>query len=250
MQRLLILIRPNGIDTLIGNNEGWRAGAVAVDSSVGSTPAKVLEEAVYTSPALLSEYSMVDVVAEGDRFVIVPAELAADSVAVGEVARMMWSEVSDDDLTVDVCGKAAFVSILDRSLVGFVGRTFVNGAIHNRLAMLTSFFMSLSAPVNRVKLYAHFAGPSRVDVVALTSEGLLMANSFDCEATTDAVYYIMACVKDCGFDELEDEMIVCGDQPSCAAATEVLRQYINSVMPLLLPVSDSNVAFELLNLKK
>ncbi|MDE6369600.1 MAG: DUF3822 family protein [Muribaculaceae bacterium] len=250
MQRLLILIHHNGIATLIGSNEEWRPGVVAVDSSVGSTPAKVLEEAVYTSPALLSEYSMVDVVAEGDRFVIVPAELAADDMAVGELARHLWPDASDDDLTVDVCGNAAFVSLLDKSLVGFVGRTFVRSAIHHRLAMLTSFFMSLSAPVNRVKLYAHFAGSSRIDIVALTSDGLLMANSFDCEATTDAVYYIMACVKDCGFDELEDEMIVCGDQPSCAATTEVLRQYINSVMPLLLPVSDSNVAFELLNLKK
>lgn len=250
MQRLLILIRPNGIATLIGSNEGWQPGVVAVDSSVGSTPAKVLEEAVYTSPVLLSEYSMVDVVADSDRFVIVPAELAADKVAVGELTQRIWHDASDEDLTIDICGSAAFVSLLDKSLVGFVGRTFMRAAIHHRLAMLTSFFMSLSAPVNRVKLYAHFAGPSRVDIVALTAEGLLMANSFDCEAMTDAVYYIMACVKDCGFDELEDEMIVCGDQPSCAAATDVLRQYINSVMPLLLPVSDSNTAFELLNLKK
>lgn len=250
MQRLLILIRHNGIDTLIGNNEGWRCGVVAVDSSVGSSSAKVLEEAVYTSPALLAEYSIVDVVADSDRFVVVPAQLAADNVAVGELARQMWPEASDEDLTVDVCGSAAFVSLLNKSLVGFVNRTFIHGAIHHRLAMLTSFFMSLSAPVNRIKLYAHFAGSSRVDIVALTSEGLLMANSFGCENTTDAVYYIMACVKDCGFDELEDEMIVCGHQPSCAAATEVLRQYINSVMPLLLPVGDSNTALELLNLKK
>ena len=222
---------------------------ITVDSSVASTPAKALEEAVYTSPALLAEYSSVDVVADSDRFVIVPADLASDSVAVGKVVQMLWPDASDD-ITVDVCGSAAFVSLIDKSLVGFVGRTFVRAAIHHRLAMMASFFMSLSAPVNRVKLYAHFAGPSRVDIIAVTSNGLLMANSFDCETTADALYYIIACVKDCGFDELEDEMIVCGDQSSCAMATEVLRKYINSVMPLLLPVSDSNVAFELLNLKK
>ncbi|MDE5554074.1 MAG: DUF3822 family protein [Muribaculaceae bacterium] len=250
MQRLLILIRHNGIATLIGNNDGWRSDVVTIDPSIGSTPAKALEEAVYTSPALLAEYSRVDVVADSDRFIIVPSELASDSVAVSNVVQMMWPDASDDDITVDLCGSAAFVSLIDKSLVGFVGRTFMRAAIHHRLAMLASFFMTLSAPVNRVKLYTHFAGASRVDIVAVTSEGLLMANSFDCETTTDAVYYIMACVKDCGFDELEDEMIVCGDQPSCASATEVLRQYINSVMPLLLPVGDANVAFELLNLKK
>lgn len=246
---LNILIRKSGIDTLSVSPEGWRQGAVNVDSSVTSTPAKILEEAVYNSPSLLSDYRQIDVIADTDRFIMVPAELASDETAVSSVISLMWPDEVDEPVTVDICGPAAFLSLFGKGLVGFVSRTFPSGALHHRLAMLTSYFMSRPAPVNHLKLYARFEGASRIDIVVLDTRGPVMVNSFKCESTADAVYYILAAVKDSGFDALDDEMIVCGDLQPCNEATEVLRQYINSVMPLPQIIEEKNIALELLSLK-
>lgn len=246
---LNILVRQNGIATLSVSPEGWRQGAVSVDASVSSTPAKILEEAVYNSPSLLSDYTRIDVVADTERFVLVPSELASDETAVSKVIGLLWPDETDEPVTVDLCCSAAFLSLFGKGLVGFVSRTFPSGALHHRLAMLTSYFMSRPAPVNHLKLYAHFEASSRIDIVVLDSRGPVMVNSFKCESIDDAVYYIMAAVKDSGFDALDDEMIVCGDFQSCTEATDVLRQYINSVMPLPQVVDEKNIALELLGLK-
>ena len=251
-RRLLILVRADGVETLVGSSDAdeWHRGEIAVNVPGVSAPVKTLEEAVYTSPGLLADYSDVDVVADSKGFVIVPSEIAGDSELVCKVVSRLWPDRSGDEVIVDNCESVVFLTLFDKSLVGFVNRTFVRSSLHGRMAMLTSFFMSLSAPVNRVKLYVRFDGSSRVDIVALTSDSLLMANSFECDSIDDAVYFIMTCVKDCGFDELDDEMLLCGDADRCAAATDILRQYINSVMPLLIQAPDINIALELLYLKK
>ncbi len=247
---LSLLIRHNGIDTLSATPEGWRQGAVNVDAAVSSTPAKILEEAVYNSPSLLSDYKQIDVIADTDRFVMVPAQLAADEGLVAQVVSLLWPDEADEPVTVDVCGSAAFLSLFGKGLVGFVNRTFPSGALHHRLAMLTGYFMSRPAPVNNLKLYARLDSASRVDIVIMDSAGPVMVNSYKCETVTDAVYYILAAVKDSKFDVLDDEMIVCGDPHLCSEATELLRKYVNSVMPMPQLIDEKDIALELLSLKK
>ncbi len=248
--RLAILIRPGGIDTLACNDLTCTPAAVDIDQAAASSQTKTLEEAVYASPALLGDFASVDVVADTDRFVIVPAAIADDPEATAEVARLSWPDADTDNLVIDSCGTAALVSIFDRQLTSFVGRTFIRASLHHRLAMLVHFFMSQSAPVNRVKIYARFAGQKRLDIVVLSTSGLIMANSFDCEEIDDAFYFIMAVVKDCGFDALDDELIVCGDEQRCRDITDRLRVYINSVMPLVTPDASRKLPLELINFTK
>lgn len=245
--RLAVYVRERGVDILTVKPDGAEISTLEVDRTITS-PTKIIEEAVYSAPALLGAYSRVDVVGGFDRFVIAPDQTDPDTVAA-----KLWTDEERNAavLTVDPCfGGAKFISLADRSLEGFVGRTFGRAELHNRLALLVNFFAGLSRPVNRVKMYAHLTGESGLDIIALTADGLLMANSFRCQDANDVVYFIMASVEDCGFDALDDELILCGDRDRCTAVTDTLRQYLNSVMPLLLPDGDASSPLELLIFKK
>ena len=247
---LAVYVKAGGVDTLVIDDDGYRHSSIEVDQALIS-PDKALEEAVYMTPWLLGDFSRIDIIASSPRFTLVPEQLADDATTVAEIADRLWPDRGDDTLETDICGCAVgLISVFDRRLSGFVGRTFTRATLHHRLSPLVNFFTSLSRPVNRVKLYAHFSGDNDLDVVALNADGPLMANTFECRDTADAVYFIMAAVKDCGLDALDDEVIVCGNTERATAATEKLRLYLNSVMPLLLPVSDSGIPIELLYFTK
>lgn len=246
-ERLAVYVRDHGVDILTVRPDGAELSAIEVDQNI-TGPAKILEEAVYAAPALLGSYSSVDVVVEFDRFIVAPGQCDPAAVA----ARLWTGDVlSETTIVADPCfGNARFISLADKGLDGFVSRTFGRAALHNRLACLVNFFAALSRPVNRVKMYAHLAGESTLDIVALTADGLLMANSFKCQDANDALYFIMASVEDSGFDALDDELLLCGNRDRCADLTDNLRQYLNSVMPLLLPDGDASSPLELLTFKK
>lgn len=246
-RRLAIYVRPGGIDALVIGDDERRLSTIEVDAAITS-PAKVLEEAVYVTPWLLGDFAKIDVVASSRHFTMIPDQIAADEGAMSAVAETLWPDAGCESISVDSCGRGAtLLSVFDRSLSGFVSRTFTGASLHHRLASLVNFFSSLSRPVNRVKLYACFSGENMLDIVAVTADGLLMANTFECQDAADAVYYIMASVKDCGLDALDDEIVVCGDATRSAETTETLRRYLNSVMPLLLPAEDSELPVELIS---
>lgn len=248
-KKLGIYIRKGGIDTLTVTPDGVVRESVAVDAAIASQ-SKIIEEAVYLTPALLGDYAATVVIADSQRFMVVPECVADDPATLASTAAIMWPDVQSEGLTVDRPGYGcAVISDIDPALTGFVGRTFAKPAVHHRLAALVSFFSLQSHPVNRVKMFAHFSAPNRLDIVAVSTDGLLMANTFECQEATDAMYFIMAAVKDTGFDALDDELLLSGDNSLCEELTQTLRKYVNSVMPLLLPaaVSESPLELQIIN---
>lgn len=244
--RLTVFVRAGGVDVLISGSDGPQFFSVDVDPSITSQE-KTLEEAVYANTKLLGDFSRIDIIADTDRFVIAPGENNAESKIIANIAAKLWPNSEPEHINAEPCSFATTVAaIFDRSLTGFVGRTFPRASLHHRICTLTDFFASLSRPVNKIKLYAHLSGSSRLDIVVLTADALIMANSFNCSEALDAVYYIMAAVKDSGFDPLDDEVILCGDQARRAELTDTLRRYLNSVMPLLLPAPENSMPVELL----
>lgn len=239
-RHLAIYVRDGGIDYAIrhAGQEPPRLGSVEVDTSLSGS-AKVLEEAVYMTPSLLGDFSRTDIVADSPHFAVIP-DVISDDETLQALASTMWPDMPFDRLVVNRAGKgASIISSIDTALTGFAGRTFCNPSFHHRLSVLTAFFRSLSSPVNRVKIHAHFASGNKLDIVAFTTDSLLMANTFDCMEDIDAVYYILASVKDCGFDPLDDELLLSGAAGRRDQVTDTLRKYLNSVMPLLLPRTDN-----------
>lgn len=244
---LAISLRRGGIDVRRCCGTEAELFAVEVDASIPEGE-KVIEEAVYTTPSLLGDYAQTVIVVDTPCFTLVPQEVADDREALEAIRGLMWPDAQADAVTVSPAADGmAVVASVDPALTGFVSRTFGRATVVHRVAALCRFFASLSRPVNNIKLYANFASPTRLDIVALKADTILMANSFEYTETDDAVYYIMAAVKDCGFDQLDDELLLSGDAECCRKITDTLRKYINSVMPLLLPENIKNCPLELQN---
>lgn len=234
-----IYIRKGGVDVARYDGDSHRLSSVKVDASI-TTPEKILEEAVYADPTLLESTGTTTVVADCSRFAIVPSCTAGDPFLT---ARQLWPDGSgaeeymdEDAVLADRTAKdTAVLWLPGKKMLNFVRRTFADAVLCHRLSVLIDFFARQSAPVNRVKIYACFSDTDRLDIVALTADKLLMANTFDCNDAADAFYFIMAAAEDCGFDALEDELLLYGDTDRSTAATATLRKYFNSVMPLLVP---------------
>lgn len=242
---LAVNLRRGAIDVKRSTGEGSELFTVEVDASIPEGE-KVIEEAVYVTPSLLGDYAQTMIVVDTPHFTLVPQEIAADPETLEAIRALMWPESAEDALTVSqASGEVSVVASVDPALRRFVNRTFGRATIVHRMAALCSFFASLSRPVNNVKLYANFASPTKLDIIVLSADTVLMANSFECGDIDDAVYYIMAAVKDCGFDQLDDELLLSGESESCRRITDTLRKYINSVMPLLLPDNVKNCPLEL-----
>lgn len=230
-----ICLRTDGVDVRRVSGTGVQTFTVANDLTVGDD-VKILEESVYASPLLLGEFERTTIVFDSPRFTVVPEEVALDGELLESVASLMWPDAAPDSINVSPAAfGAAVISVAGHQLTGFVGRTFTKASLVHRIAALCRVFATLSKPVNNIRLYANLPSAGRLDIVAMTGERLLMANTFECAGNEDAVYFIMAAVKDCGFDPLDDEMLLTGDADVCAAVREALRKYVNSVMPLLLP---------------
>lgn len=245
---LAISLRKGGVDVKRRTGGETEMFTVEVDAAIQDGE-KIIEEAVYATPSLLGDYAQTAVVVDTPRFTLVPEGIAADPETLEAIRALMWPDAAEDAVTVsDAAYNVAVVASVDTALSGFVSRTFGRATIVHRMAALCRFFASLSRPVNNIKIYANFASPARLDLIALTADTILMANSFDCNEPEDAVYYIMAAVKDCGFDQLDDELLLSGDVESCRKITDTLRRYVNSVMPLLLPENIKNRPLELQNI--
>lgn len=249
-RRLALYVRHGGVDAVIISGDGCRRLTADVDPAI-TAPEKILEEAVYINPGLLDDFSRTDIVADTRRFVFAPVGGESDDSVVARMVTDLWPDADADDARTEPCGPSATVtSIFDRPLSGFVSRTFPSATLHSRIASLVGFLSTLSRPVNRMKLYVHLGGTSKLDIIIFSADGLIMANSFDCTETVDALYFVMAAVKDSGFDALDDETIVCGDPERCEVLTAQLRTYLNSVMPLLLPAPENEMPTELLLFSK
>lgn len=123
---------------------------------------------------------------------------------------------------------------LDSDIAGFIARTFNNPPVCHRLTPLCRYFSFQSRAVNNIKMFVNVS-PDAVDIVAFSNNGLLLANTFRTTTVADALYYCLAVARSCGFDQLNDEMMLSGDRAVRDSLTPLLRQYVNYVMPLVFP---------------
>lgn len=198
--------------------------------------AKALEEAVYDNPLLLCDFGHVDVIVDSEHFAFVPENVTADSNRLDKAARLLWPGDTDSKLIVNTIARAgaSLVMKLDSAIANFIARTFNNPPVYHRLTPLCRYFSFQSRAVNNIKIFINVS-PSTVDIVAFSNSGLLLANSFPAATPTDALYYCLAVARSCGFDQLNDEIMLSGDRKTRDSLTPLLRQYVNYAMPLVFP---------------
>lgn len=202
-------------------------------------PLKALEEAVYSTPALLLDFSKVDVLVRTDAYTPLPSELPEEAcLASAELMQLLDSP--EQKLITDKPGNATVKTAwaLPGDIANFLARTFRNPCVQSHISPLLRYFSRKTLLGNTAKLYVHLsAGNHRgVDLLAFAPDGSLQAvTSHVCKTDTDAVYFILACAKAAGLSPEADEILLCGDAAMRDSIMPVLRKYVNYVMPVIFP---------------
>lgn len=239
-RRRLVLAPGDGrVDYAVTDlQSGARSYETLRPDAPADSPVKLLEEAVYLRPSLLTDFASTEILLRSPRLTVVPDEAAGIGRGMLEkLAGQIWSDDDNDLVTADKAAMGCtIVSVPDKREAGFVRRTFGDARIVQPLAVITRWCATLSRPVNRVRLYAFVSDNSQnLDIIAMSADKLLIANSFNLIEQQDAIYYILACAKVSRFDVLDDELFISAPEAVQTALTDSLRRYVNSVMPLIYP---------------
>lgn len=200
---------------------------------------KAVEETVYSTPLLLSDFGGIDVVVRTRAFTLVPDGFDREL----QRKLMHYCQIDDDSqaqYVQNIAGADASVLwTLDEKTAGFVARTFRNPAMHCHITPLVRFFGRQALLGNRGKLFAHLHGKGegrQVDIVAFDRFGrLAMAATHPTPALEDMLYYILASARHADLDLSNDEIQLCGSAATRDALMPRLRTYASYVMPMIFP---------------
>lgn len=184
---------------------------------------KAVQEAIYANPVVLSDFKGVDVVFDTDSAMFVPGQLLdkvgaeplyAAGAGCGEVSGS--GKVLSDGLP----GGISAVYAVDKGLYGFIRRTFFNVAVRHRLSPIVAKAM------NTPGLHA-VVEPGRLDLIAISPTGLMLAHTVRYRSPQDATYYIIATRKSV---ELGDTpLLIAGYGPEAEQICGYVERYCGPV---------------------
>lgn len=226
-------------------------------------PIKALEEAIYATPVLLSDFLSIDVVIRTQAYTIVPAGISADNAEAIAAYACLTSEdgtVTIEDKT-DITGRgdaaqpihgATVMWCIGAEIYNFLARTFRNPRIQCHITPLIRFFGANTLRGNSAKVYIHIVGTGTnraIDIVTYDRAGTLVAATTHTVPTdNDAIYYTLATAQLVGIDtDAGDEILLCGDSAARTALMPQLRRYAPAVMPMIFPSAAFRNGREALN---
>ena len=200
----------------------------------GEEYAQAIEQAVYAHEILLQPFNRVYVVLPSTHFVIVPNEVAtqSDNSCYYEMLNPCGDEYVIESRMPHT--GAVMLSGADKRVVSFVNRTFDTPTLLHPLTALCEYFYRKSRLGNHRKMYVHLLH-GRMDVVCYGREGLLLANTYDYRHSNDAAYHILNVWKQLGLDQRRDEVQLVGDIDTRRELSNLLRNYILTVVPVIFP---------------
>ena len=204
---------------------------------------KALEEAVYASSWLLSDFERVSILVDTPDVTFVPEAFGDDGI----MAAASTAQLAGDGrkvLTDKGCRPSTVWSI-DEGVHNFLQRTFPTASIAHVLRPLLCYLGSQASRGNRRKIYAHFDSGRRLDIMVYDAAGEpVFVSSKTADNEKDALYYIMATAQTTGFDAEADQLMLCGDSKRRHAVMPLLRRYVRHVMPLIFPSRLANAGHE------
>lgn len=216
-----------------------RAVTVPLDA-VADSRLRAVEDAVYSSAALLGDYGSTTIVVRTAAYTQCAAELGTEAAA--DCAAIAGIDSDGATLMYDTVATAGLVTVwaIDTDILNFLRRTFHNCTIIHHTTPLLRYFGRRSARGNGGKTYVHFHGgtPAAADIMVFDGDGrpALIATK-TVRSDSDALYYILASANACGANPRTDSIHLCGDAARRSALMPLLRRYVAQVMPVIFPAA-------------
>ncbi|MCD8387047.1 MAG: DUF3822 family protein [Bacteroidales bacterium] len=206
----------------------------------GMSPLAAFEDLIYENPLLLSDFKQVDLLIDTPCYTFLPTDMATEE-AQQAALEALWPDAGFTPVAnaLPELGETLVMGV-DKGLLAFVRRTFLDTEPLHPIAALAKYFYPLSHQGNTSKLYAHLR-PDAIDVVVIGNSGprgssqLRVACSYQTPTADDAAYYILAAAKTAGLSLQHDELRLCGDQQMREEVAPKLRQAASYVMPVIFP---------------
>lgn len=232
--RLLLRVGPAGAYAVVfAPDADGSLISTALPYEDGRDTLAALQDAIYDNPLLLSEYADTIVVMEPQVVIPLPSELSPElrREIVSRQVDMTGKEILEDPTGL---AGSVFDGVVSHDVMTFLRRTFPTAVFTTHIGTLTRFFASRPGRANSSRMLAAFRRET-VDVIAISGNRLLMANSFNFSTPEDAVYYILACRSELGMSAENDDLQLTGYRAHRDAVTPELRRFVARVMPLIFP---------------
>ncbi len=233
---LLLRIGPGRLDVAVfsvvhDNSLIYRRFTLGAD---GEDELTSLENVIYENPLILGDFRRTFCIVDTGNAMAIPAEIDSREEHI-KVFRAAHPDFKGEIITSQAGVRNALLTFgIQDKLAGFLRRTFHGIDIRSHLSPLCRFFASRPGRGSSPKMICNFRATS-MDVIILSGQDLMLANTFRFNTPMDAAYYIMAVRKNLGLDPQADELLLCGDQNVREAVTPVLRRFISRVMPVIFP---------------
>lgn len=177
-------------------------------------------------------FRRVNVIMADKRFTFVPLEFFED-----EQAEIIFyhnhPKRENETVRYNILPKNNIVVLfgMDKSACSFLSEQYPDAKFYSQASPFVEFFSAKSRLGNSRKMYAHLRKEA-VDIYGYERGRLLLANSFDCKATTDRIYYLLYIWKQLGFEQERDELHLTGDLSDKELLLPELRKFIRQVFIL------------------
>jgi hypothetical protein len=188
-----------------------------------------LKEAFREMEFLTFSYKRVNIMMSGSRYTHVPFELFEDELAEPlfyhnhsgkENETVLYNVLSRNNIAV--------IFGMDKSAYQFLKDQYPDARFYSQASPLSEYFSNKSRLGNSKKMYVSLR-KSAMDLFCYERGHLLLANSFDCEQTSDRVYYLLYAWKQLGFDQERDELHLSGVMAEKETFVSELRKYVLQV---------------------
>ncbi|MBR5102180.1 MAG: DUF3822 family protein [Muribaculaceae bacterium] len=236
-------IRAAAFNPLVDNS--LVAATIKIDNKQGNW-LKTVENAVYDHPDLLQDYKEVKVLVDTDKFIMAPPDFNDEAIQRNSFAAL-FPDFDGDWLVTDM-SEAQFKVMfgVTRGFAAFLQRTFNMPPIEPTIFAIARFITRNDSDAEHARVHAHF-DDNILYVTAVNNGMLLLANTFQPRDINEAFYFISHVWDSLDLDQQHDELFLSGDKDKRDQLLPLMRKYIASVMPSLLPAkalklsSDANL---------
>ncbi len=197
---------------------------------------KRLEDIFYDHEGLVNDYHSCTILIDNVDTILCPTDIASDE----QMAKLMLKEqnrtFSGDVLSVQIDNDTTLLSGVQMGLLAFFQRSYYMPTLtHSFVPLIRQF----STPESRLNVTII---RDKVYIIGSDRHGLSMVNALPLRAVDTTAYYVLNAWQSNSYDQLKDELFLSGDVALLDKLQARLKQYIQNVMPAVLPTNILNLS--------
>lgn len=194
------------------------------------------KKAIFDESYLLLSYRTVSVLADVPEYQLIPDDFF-DRDHMEELFYTGKKESADKKIMLNRLRRNEYQLLfeIDAELFSFLTRTFGINRVYAHIAPLLEYYVKKSkSPSSRMFIYL---SPNGADISAYKQGVLQLSVNYRTGELNDYLFHILSVWETLGFDQENDELFICGENPHFDELKSLLKRYIHKVSQMSTPMS-------------